>query len=143
MTTTIINDPATLVGSETRRGIGLCYFDPSVEQLIEFNTSQVIEVAPFEEGVRRFYLIRTDSSLVPTYAYITITGSNTSLTIKAKDSELFSEVDAFINIPPDNTAVVNFSRYSNWLVPIDVYIRSNNPIKSGTTLNIKIEVLFS
>ena len=39
-------------------GIGLCYFDPETEQLNEFGSQEVLYITPFEESVRRYYLVK-------------------------------------------------------------------------------------
>ena len=43
---------------KTKNGVGICFFDPLTEVLLEFNETTRIPVYPTEACFRRFYIVK-------------------------------------------------------------------------------------
>lgn len=128
--------------SNVINGIGLCYFDPESEQLIEFGHQEDLYVTPFEESVRRYYLVK-NSDLVggtrPLFASISITSNNSDLEVKlAKGPIRISDKAEYYDVEINNTLTLFFNEYPSGVTPLDLYFKSYSNTYLESDLDIKI-----
>lgn len=132
------------LSTNVSRGIGLCYFDPETEQLNEFGSQEFLYITPFEENVRRYYLVKTSDSIdnkKPIYASISFTSENLDLSIKiAKGYQRVTDKAEFYDVSDNNELIVFFNEYSSGIIPLDVYIKSNSNRNIDSDFNVKIIV---
>lgn len=121
---------------KTKRGIGICYYDPVEESLIEFNPTTKIPVYPMEEGFRRFYIVKDDTSL--NFNIVTIKASTTS-----SDYIVKTISDNTINIEEiesNNLLIDFFSSHPNGIIPFYFYIKSNTTSYLDANIDIELEL---
>lgn len=125
--------------SPTTYGIGLCYFDPVSETLKEFSPTTSIPVLPYEESIRRFYILKDGS---------TVTGNTISLTVSTTSADYVVkniiagslDDDEFDSLPPNNISIAFLSEYSSGIIPVDIYIQSLTYSLTNVTLNVELEL---
>lgn len=131
--------PSHLDGS-----IGLCFFNPETDTLEEFSGDAKILLGPFEESVRRFYLVKPSNTIqgkVFSYAKVKVEPSSSAYIVKVRVG------DGALSSPEDFKDIVGteclpfFSNYTNGLIPIDFYTKNVVGVESTHTLDITIEVL--
>lgn len=124
--------------------VGLCYFDPIEEKLVELTSDASIVINPFEETVRRFYLIkpsRTISGRVPLYFKVGLDNISELLEFKLKTGEeRLSYVGDYYETPPNNTITIYSSPYPSGIIPLDVYCKSKTNNSISYNLEFTIEV---
>lgn len=124
--------------------IGLCYYDPEREELLEFTPESKIVLGAFERNVRRFYLVKP-SELIKggayTYAVVTFKSTAPSVIVKSKAPEDYlTAAELFRDIDANNQTVIFFSHYTSEVMPLDVYIESKSPMGEEVELVVDIEV---
>lgn len=130
--------------TSTSNGIGLCYFNPQSESLQELS-SNTLNIAPFEENVRRYYLTVDAGSAVPRTATLSFSSNVYTLVVKHKVktlNESLSTVAEFSSLLDSNYSTVFFGQHSADIIPIDVYIKSTMDAKYNGELYISIDVEF-
>lgn len=140
--------PNKLIGEDVPHvisdGIGLCYFDPKTEKLIEFHQGITLSVGPFESSVRRYYLVKPSATINgqhALYANINIQGSVKDVEIKTRlgGDRISYKEDFDSSIDGDPTRVF-FNLYPSGIAPIDVLIQSNTNERTNTEISITLEV---
>jgi hypothetical protein len=128
----------------TNNGVGLCYFDPHSESLRELSDNS-LNIAPFEENVRRYYLTVDTDGAIPSTATLHFSSDVYSLVVKHKVktlSDSLSTTSEFTSILDSNYTTVFFGQHTTDIIPIDVYIQSTVNVKYGGSLYINIDVEF-
>lgn len=124
--------------------IGLCYFDPQEEVLKEFNPSVSIVLGPFEESVRRFYIVKPSNTIqgsIYNYVKVSVESSSPYYEVKVKIGEgSMSSVESYSQIEGKECSTF-FSHYSNGLIPIDFYSKNTSITESEFNLELTLEVL--
>ena len=91
-------------------GIGLCYFDPETEQLNEFGSQEVLYITPFEESVRRYYLVKNSDFIdnkKPIYASISVVSNNNDIELKiGKGFERLTDKAEFYDTEINNNLLI-------------------------------------
>ena len=130
------------LSTNVSRGIGLCYFDPETEQLNEFGSQEFLFVTPFEEIVRRYYLVKNSDIIdnkKPIFASISFSSSNSDVTVKvAKGYSRVTDRAEFYDIEANNELLIFFNEYSSGIIPLDIYTKSNSNRDIDSDFNIKI-----
>ena len=122
--------------------IGLCYFDPETEKLVEFHPNLNFVLGPFEKSVRRFYLIKPSqfvNGIKASYCKIKIFSDNSVIDFKIRlGSERISYIEDFEDISPSEPLTVFFSAYPSGIIPLDIYTESKT--NSSRMLNIDVDL---
>lgn len=130
--------PSSLEGT-----IGLCYFNPETDTLHEFNNDVRVVLGPFEESVRRFYIVKpsnTISNKVYSYFRLRVEPSSPTFALKVRLGErTLSSPESFSNIE-GKEVVEFFNNYVNGLIPIDFYTKNNSILEAEFHMDITIEV---
>lgn len=132
------------LSTNVSKGIGLCYFDPETEQLNEFGTQEFLYITPFEENVRRYYLVKNSDSIdnkKPIFASIKITSDNSDIDMKvSKGYERVTDRAEFYDVEINNELLLFFNEYPSGIIPLDVYMKSNSNRNIDSDFNIKIVI---
>lgn len=125
-------------------GIGLCYFDPETEQLNEFGSQEVLYITPFEESVRRYYLVKNSDFIdnkKPIYASISVISNNSDIELKiGKGYERLTDKADFYDTEINNNLLIFFNEYSSGIIPLDFFFKSNSNHKVESDFSIKIKI---
>lgn len=132
------------ISTNVINGIGLCYFDPETEQLTEFGFREDLYITPFEESVKRYYLVKNSDFIdnkKPIYASISLLSNNSEIEIKLnKGYERISDFAEFYDTEINNSIVIFFNEYSSGIIPLDFYFKSNSNAKVESDFTIKIKI---
>jgi hypothetical protein len=123
----------------TTYGIGLCYFDPSSETLKEFSSSTSIPVLPYEESIRRFYILKDSGTIIGNTVSLTVTTQSSDYVVKNTIAGLLDD-DEFDTINPNNVSIAFLSEFSSGIIPVDIYIKSLTYSLTNVVLNIQLEL---
>lgn len=129
-------DPLT----PTKNGIGLCFFNPETETLVEFSADSTIPVLPYEDSIKRYYIVRDQSLSNINTISITMTSTNPNFIIKNIKGIIDPESTDFDSVPVNNTNVIFLSEYTSGVIPIDVYVKSNTYSLTKVPLVIEMEI---
>lgn len=125
-------------------GIGLCYFDPETEQLNEFGSQEVLYITPFEESVRRYYLVKNSDFIdnkKPIYASISVVSNNNDIELKiGKGFERLTDKAEFYDTEINNNLLIFFNEYSSGIIPLDFFFKSSSNHKVESDFSIKIKI---
>lgn len=125
-------------------GIGLCYFDPETEQLNEFGSQEVLYITPFEESVRRYYLVKNSDFIdnkKPIYASISVVSNNNDIELKiGKGYERLTDKAEFYDTEINNNLLIFFNEYSSGIIPLDFFFKSSSNHKVESDFSIKIKI---
>lgn len=132
------------LSTNVSKGIGLCYFDPETEQLNEFGTQEYLYITPFEENVRRYYLVKNSDNIDnkrPIFASISIISNNSDIDIKvSKGYERVTDKAEFYDVEINNELLIFFNEYPSGIVPLDIYMKSNSNRNVDSDFNVKIVI---
>ncbi len=119
---------------KTLNGVGVCFFDPLSEALIEFNSNTKIPVYPSEESYRRFFIVKDslESSFLALNTIALQTEATTDYTVKIVNDK---SID-ISTVPDNNTFIEFFSNYPSGIIPFYLYIKSN--ISSYIDVDLKL-----
>lgn len=138
----IIDDINTSHVGVTAHGIGLCYFDPTQELLVEFSNNN-INITPFEKSVKRYYLVVTDFTNLPYRVNIQFTSNLDNLIVKHKvkqNNTLLTNKYEYENILESNYSSIMLSQHPSGIVPIDVYFESISHVNYNGSLIVTLDV---
>ena len=125
--------------------LGLCYFDPVTEKLVEFNNEELIYLTPYENIVRRYYLvIMSDLYNGIKLQYGNIKFSSIYEEVEVKILEGLGTINDkynFDDVEANNTITVFFNNYSTGIIPIDVNIKSLVSTHATFELDINITAM--
>lgn len=126
------------IPTSLRGTLGLCYFDPVSERLVEFNSEEKIYLTPFENSVRRYYLVLTNPIYNGTrlqYATIHVSTEYDDISVKVLEGlEVVNDRYNYEDIEANNTITVFFNNYASGIVPLDINT------KSFTSKNVKFTI---
>ena len=132
------------LSTNVSKGIGLCYFDPETEQLNEFGTQEYLYITPFEENVRRYYLVKNSDNIDnkrPIFASVSIISNNSDMDIKvSKGYERVTDKAEFYDVEINNELLIFFNEYPSGIVPLDIYMKSNSNRNIDSDFNVKIVI---
>lgn len=132
------------LSTNVSKGIGLCYFDPETEQLNEFGTQEYLYITPFEENVRRYYLVKNSDNIDnkrPIFASVSIISNNSDIDIKvSKGYERVTDKAEFYDVEINNELLIFFNEYPSGIVPLDMYVKSNSNRNIDSDFNVKIVI---
>lgn len=132
------------LSTNVSKGIGLCYFDPETEQLNEFGTQEYLYITPFEENVRRYYLVKNSDNIDnkrPIFASVSIISNNSDIDIKvSKGYERVTDKAEFYDVEINNELLIFFNEYPSGIVPLDIYMKSNSNRNVDSDFNVKIVI---
>lgn len=132
------------LSTNVSKGIGLCYFDPETEQLNEFGTQEYLYITPFEENVRRYYLVKNSDNIDnkrPIFASVSIISNNSDIDIKvSKGYERVTDKAEFYDVEINNELLIFFNEYPSGIVPLDIYMKSNSNRNIDSDFNVKIVI---
>lgn len=132
------------LSTNVSKGIGLCYFDPETEQLNEFGTQEYLYITPFEENVRRYYLVKNSDNIDnkrPIFASVSIISNNSDIDIKvSKGYERVTDKAEFYDVEINNELLIFFNEYPSGIVPLDIYMKSNSNRNIDSDFNVKIAI---
>lgn len=135
-----INLSHTNKNVKTKNGIGFCYFNPETELLQEFDTSTSIPILPYEESIRRFYIVRDAYTGSINTLKLTFLVASTDYEIKSIEAKEGVDVSDFKDIPKGNTNLIFLSEHPSGIIGIDVLIRSKVYSLTRVPLYIELEV---
>ena len=132
------------LSTNVSKGIGLCYFDPETEQLNEVGTQEYLYITPFEENVRRYYLVKNSDNIDnkrPIFASVSIISNNSDIDIKvSKGYERVTDKAEFYDVEINNELLIFFNEYPSGIVPLDIYMKSNSNRNIDSDFNVKIVI---
>lgn len=125
---------------KTKNGIGFCYFNPETELLQEFDTSTSIPILPYEESIRRFYIVRdtyTGSINTLKLTFLIVSEDYEIKSIVAKEDV---DISDFKDVPKGNTNLIFLSEHPSGIIGVDVLIQSKVYSLTRVPLVIELEV---
>lgn len=124
------------IAQKTLNGVGICFFDPVTETLLEFNSNTKIPIYPMEESYRRFFIVRDGINITFNTVTIQTIVENSSYVSKL----LFDKVQDINTVPENNTIIEFFSNFPNGIIPFYLYIKSNSSSYLDVDLKLILEV---
>ena len=124
------------IAQKTLNGVGICFFDPVTETLLEFNSNTKIPIYPMEESYRRFFIVRDGINITFNTVTIQTIVENSSYVSKL----LFDKVQNINTVPENNTVIEFFSNFPNGIIPFYLYIKSNSSSYLDVDLKLILEV---
>ena len=124
------------IAQKTLNGVGICFFDPVTETLLEFNSNTKIPIYPMEESYRRFFIVRDGINITFNTVTIQTIVENSSYVSKL----LFDKVQDINTVPENNTVIEFFSNFPNGIIPFYLYIKSNSSSYLDVDLKLILEV---
>lgn len=118
---------------KTKNGIGICFFDPKEEALLEFNPNTTIPIYPNEKSYRKFFIVRDNISLNFNTVILQAETDTSDYTVKI----MLNKTD---DVAENNTLLEFFSNYPNGIIPFYIYIESNTTSYLETNLKLILEV---
>jgi hypothetical protein len=131
----------TITASTVAGAVGLCYFDPLTEELLEISEipNHFLTVQPFQQVVRKYYLVVAPGESL-SYVQVRIHGEGLEdlYSIKSILSNAEPTSDSFSVIPDFNGYRVN-SPTAGEFIPLHVLISSKTPVNEILNVSIDIE----
>lgn len=121
---------------KTKNGVGICFFDPLTEVLLEFNETTRIPVYPTEACFRRFYIVK--DSFDSNYNVVSLKAYSVSSDYKIKTVP--DKVEDISQIPDGNVMIEFFSNYPTGIIPFYLYIESTTTSYLEADLILELEV---
>ena len=121
---------------KTKNGVGICFFDPLTEVLLEFNETTRIPVYPTEACFRRFYIVK--DSFDSHYNVVSLKAYSVSSDYKIKTVP--DKVEDISQIPDGNVMIEFFSNYPTGIIPFYLYIESTTTSYLEADLILELEV---
>ena len=121
---------------KTKNGVGVCFFDPVEEVLIEFNETTKIPVYPTESCYRRFYIVKDSSDLKYNIVSLRAFSNSTDYIVKSVTDES-SDLDL---LPDGNVLIEFFSSHASGIIPFTLYIESTTTRYLEANISIELEV---
>ena len=121
---------------KTKNGVGICFFDPLEEVLLEFNENTRIPVYPTETCFRRFYIVKDNYET--NFNTVSLKAYSESSDYKVKTVP--DKVDNVEQIPDGNVMIEFFSNYPSGIIPFYLYIESTTTSYLEAELIIELEV---
>lgn len=122
----------------TKLGLGFCFFNPVTESLQEFDTSTTVPILPYENTIRRYYIVRDKGLESISTISVAILSPSTDYEIKNIVGKEGITLADFNSIPVSNTNLIFMSEHTTGLIPIDVLIISKTYALTGVPLIIEI-----
>ena len=119
-----------------KNGVGICFFDPLEEVLLEFNENTRIPVYPTETCFRRFYIV--NDNYETNFNTVSLKAYSESSDYKVKTVP--DKVDNVEQIPDGNVMIEFFSNYPSGIIPFYLYIESTTTSYLEAELIIELEV---
>jgi hypothetical protein len=121
--------------------VGLCYFDPVTESLIEISDipNHFLTVQPFEQVIRKYYAVVSPGQVVD-YIKVKIPkdGMEDLYSIKVIISQDNPSADSFAGIPDFNSFRLN-NPVAGDFVPVWVLVSSKTPVNEIINISIELE----
>lgn len=131
------------IPTSLRGTLGLCYFDPVSEKLVEFNSEEKIYLTPYENSVRRYYLVINNPIYNGTrlqYATIHVNSEYEDITVKLLEGlDVLNDKYSFESVTPNNTVTVFFNNYASGIIPLDINTKSS----TASNINFNIDISIS
>ena len=121
---------------KTKNGVGICFFDPLEEVLLEFNENTRIPVYPTETCFRRFYIVKDNYET--NFNTVSLKAYSESSDYKVKT--VLDKLDNLEQIPDGNVMIEFFSNYPSGIIPFYLYIESTTTSYLEAELIIELEV---
>ena len=121
---------------KTKNGVGICFFDPLTEVLLEFNETTRIPVYPTEACFRRFYIVK--DSFDSNYNVVSLKAYSVSSDYKIKTVP--DKVEDISQIPDGNVMIEFFSNYPTGIIPFYLHIESTTTSYLEADLILELEV---
>lgn len=142
MTNVILGAQDSMITASTVDEVGICYFDPFQEELLELSSlnGHFLSVNPLQKIIRKYYLIVSPGE---TLAYVKIKLVNSQnienlYSAKVIISEIQPSISSF-DVLPDFNAYKISSPQAGHLIPIWILLDSKNPINDIVKVDIKID----
>ena len=142
MATIILSPQSAVIDVNTvSESVGLCYFDPETESLLELDTlpDMFLAVEPGSYAIRKFYMVMDPIDIV-TYSKISIVSTDynsAAYSVKVIISENEPPIDSFQILPSYNGFVVTNPPQGDFL---SVWLLVENISKVNEIINIDIEL---
>ena len=142
MATILLSPESAVIDANTvSESVGLCYFDPETETLLELDTlpDMFLSVEPDSYAIRKFYMV-TDPVDVLSYAKISLISSafnSETYSVKTIVSAEEPPFDAFSVLPVYNSFTVTNPPQGDFL---SVWILIENISKVNEIIDIDIEL---
>lgn len=121
--------------------IGLCYFDPVSEELVEFNNEEKIYLTPYENTVRRYYLVVSN----PIYngsrlqqATISVSSESEHVHVRVLEGLELHDKYSFEGVDVNNSVTMFFNNHPTGIIPIDINTQSTTAKGIKFSINISI-----
>lgn len=120
--------------------IYLCYFDPSINSLREVTDISIL-MKPYEESIRRFYIISTSGDLTSFYTTkVSLEGakkySYVCKVLNGRDNPGSNSFTLASNT--HSVSKMQCEKYYDNAIPVDIYLKSLNKTESIISLEISI-----
>ena len=121
---------------KTKNGIGVCFFDPLEEVLVEFNSTTKIPVHPTESCFRRFYIVKDSTDLKYNIVSLRAFSSSSDYIVKSVVDET-ADIDL---VPDGNVLIEFFSSHPSGIIPFTLYVKSNTTSYLEADISIELEI---
>ena len=142
--TTIANSvgSVTITSSTVNSAVGICYFDPLSEALLEISEipNHYLSVQPSEQVIRKYYIVVAPGETV---SYVKVKVSNKdelidNYSIKMVVSLEDPTSDSFAGLPDFNSFRV-LNPPAGAFMPVWILIGSNTPINEISKIELELE----
>jgi hypothetical protein len=142
MTNVTLGAQDSMITASTVDEVGICYFDPFTEELLELNSANghFLSVSPMQKIIRKYYLIVSPGE---TFAYVKIKLINSQnienlYSAKVIISEIQPTINSF-DVLPDFNAYKISSPMAGHLIPVWILLNSKSPINDIVKVDIKVD----
>lgn len=127
--------------SKTKHGIGLCFFNPETELLQEFDSNTTVPILPYENSIRRFYIVRDNFTVDINTVSITLMIESEGYTVKTiVGSDKNATEEDFESVSNSTMNVIFVSQHPSGIIPLDVLITSKSYALTKVSLIIDMDV---
>jgi hypothetical protein len=140
----VANSPSTvpITGSTVDQAVGLCYFDPTDESLLELSQlpDHYITLQPHKVVMRKYYLV-VDPSEVISYIRVKVPnndGMDNLFSIKTIIGNDEPQVGSFEALPEYNSFKIN-NPTAGAFIPVWILIESKTPLNEVLNMDIEVE----
>ena len=141
MTNIILGAQDSMITASTVDEVGICYFDPFKEELLELNAlnGHFLSVNPLQKVIKKYYLVITPGKSINEVRLKLVNSQKIDNLYSAKViiSETSPSISSFDILPDFNAYRISMPQ-SGHLIPIWILMESKSPINDIVKIDIQV-----